>query len=474
MTAPPAPGEQPWSAGFSTLSAEYDYRVEDIDGSVPAGLRGTLFRNGSGRNDLAGAWFPHWFDGDGMVSAIRFDEKGLRYRNRYVRTDNYVNETRERRILYRGFGKMRSGGVLANAFRQPANVSNTSVTLLGERLLTLWEGGPPFALDPRTLATLGPEDFGGKIRAFSAHPKLDPVTGELFNFGIDYGRKTTLTPYRIDSKGLTRFPPVALPYPVMNHDFALTENHLVFCIGPILVSPLKFLLGFSSFDGALHWDGGRPTLILIIPRGGSGSPRFIETEPFFQFHFVNGFEEDGALVLDLARYPDYGAIGDALRNFWRSDFAAEGLAALTRLRVDLSTGVVESRVFETGPAIEFPRVDPRVVARRYRYAYIVDNPPGRACGLQQRVTRVDMENGAAVSHDFGPNGYAGEPIFVPNRADGEEDEGVVVTFILDAAERRTAVVGLDARALDARPLFVARLKHHVPFALHGQFTERLF
>ena len=215
-------------------------------------------------------------------------------------------------------------------------------------------------------------------------------------------------------------------------------------------------------------------MILLISRDGSGSPRFIETDPFFQFHFANGFEEDGSVVLDFARYQDYGAIGDSLRNYWRSDFDADGMATLTRLRVDLATGAVEKRVFETGPSVEFPRVDPRVVARRYRYAYVADNPPGRAQGLQQRITRVDVESGATVSHDFGPDGYVGEPVFAPTGADGDEDEGVVLTFVFDAIERRTAIVGLDARHISGRPLFVARLKHHVPFALHGQFTDRLF
>ena len=253
---------------------------------------------------------------------------------------------------------MRPGGVLANAFRQPANVSNTSVVMDGERLLSLWEGGPPFGLDPATLDTRGIETFGGALKAFSAHPKIDPDTGELFNFGIDYGARTTLTPYRLDKGIATRLPPVTLPYPVMNHDFVLTRNYLAFCLGPILVSPLAFLLGFKSFDGALHWEGKRPTLILLVPRDGRGKPRIIETDPFFQFHFANGFEEDGALVLDLARYPDYHTIGQALRDYWKSEWPAPGMAAMTRLRVDLATGKVESRTYESGTANEFPRINP--------------------------------------------------------------------------------------------------------------------
>jgi all-trans-8'-apo-beta-carotenal 15,15'-oxygenase len=462
----------PWSAGFRSLNEEYAYRIEDIDGQVPATLRGTLFRNGSGRNELGGQWFPHWFDGDGMISSLRFGDDGIRFRNRYVRTDNYRDETASGRIAYRGFGKMRPGGVLANAFRLPANVSNTSVLMDGDRLLSLWEGGPPVALDPVTLETRGVDSFGGKVEAFSAHPKRDPDTGELFNFGVDYGAKCTLTPYRLAGGTLTALPRITLPYAVMNHDFVLTKNYLAFCIGPILSTPLSFLLGLKSFDGALHWEGGKPTLILLVPRDG-GPSRIIEAGAFFQFHFANGYEEDGALVLDLCRYPDYHMIGQALRDYWKSEWPARGTASLTRLSVDLATGKVESRTFDTGTANEFPIINPAFVGKRYRYAYIACNPADRTRGLQQQLAKVDLQTGAVVRHDFGPNGYPGEPFFIATPG-GAEDDGVVVTLVFDTERKRTDVVGLDARDLAARPLFVARLKHHVPFMLHGTFTPQLF
>jgi len=114
------------------------------------------------------------------------------------------------------------------------------------------------------------------------------------------------------------------------------------------------------------------------------------------------------------------------------------------------------------------------VAARYRYAYIADNSPQQPIGLQQRITRVDLESDQTVSHDFAPHGYPGEPLFIPARPDGEEDDGYIVTLVFDASEGRTRIVGLDARDVAAAPLFVARLKHHVPFALHGTFTPRLF
>jgi len=461
----------PWSGGFRSLDQEHDQRIADIDGTVPAWLRGTLFRNGSGRNELDGEWFPHWFDGDGMISAVRFDQGSVRFANRYVRTENYRDETAAGRITHRGFGKMRPGGALANAFRQPANVSNTSVLMQGGRLLSLWEGGPPVTLDPATLETTGFETFDGQVKAFSAHPKVDPATGEIFNFGIDYGRRTTLTIYRLDTAGLQKFAPIVLPDAVMNHDFVLTEYHLVFCIGPILVQPVKMILGLKSFDATLQWDGGRPTRILIVPRDGKTTPRWVETAPFFQFHFANGFEESGGtLVLDLARYPDYATIGEALRSYWKSAWPADGMARLTRLRID-PAGKLESQTFDTGVANEFPCIDPRRVGRTYRYAYIASNPAGNRMGLQQRVTRVDFESGAVTSHDFAPGGYVGEPLFVPRSPDAAEDDGIVITLVFDATTQRTSIVGLDAADLAQRPLFTARLTHHIPYPLHGTFAR---
>lgn len=463
----------PWSAGFRSLTEEHDYRIEEIDGQVPATLRGTLFRNGSGRNQLGGEWFPHWFDGDGMIAALRFGDDGIRFRNRYVRTDNYRDETAAGHIVHRGFGKMRPGGILANAFRLPANVSNTSVMMDGDRLLSLWEGGPPVVLDPATLETRGVEEFGGKVEAFSAHPKRDPDTGELFNFGVDYGARCTLTPYRLAKGVLTALPRITLPYAVMNHDFVLTKNYLVFCIGPILSTPLAFLLGFKSFDAALHWEGKKPTLILLVPRDG-GKARIIETDAFFQFHFANGYEEDGALVLDLCRYPDYLTIGQALRDYWKSDWPSPGMARLTRLQIELATGKIDRRVFDTGTSNEFPIINPAYVGKRHRYAYIACNRADRVTGLQQQLAKVDFQTGTVQRHDFGPDGgYPGEPLFIATPG-GAEDDGVIVTLVFDAGRQRTDVVGLDARNLAARPLFAARLTHHVPFLLHGTFTPRLF
>src|SRR5262249_15126533 len=159
---------------------------------------------------------------------------------------------------------------------------------------------------------------------------------------------------------------------------------------------------------------------------------------------------------DLARYPDYRTIGKALRDYWKSEWPSAGMATLMRLEIDLANGKVERRSYDTGTANEFPTVNPACVSKPYRYVYIACNPADKVRGLQQQVARVDLQTGTVVRHDFAPNGYVGEPYFIAV-GNGGEDEGVVVTLVFDAERRRTDIVGLDARDIASRPLFVARL-----------------
>ena len=176
------------------------------------------------------------------------------------------------------------------------------------------------------------------------------------------------------------------------------------------------------------------------------------------------------MVLDLARYPDYDTIGQALRDYYKSAWPSRGMAALTRLRIDLATGKVERKTYDSGTVNEFPCINPAWSGRRQRYAYIACNPADRAAGLQQQLAKCDLETGTVARHDFAPGGYPGEPLFIATRTGGAEDDGVVVTLVFDAQRQTTDIVGLDARDLAARPLFVAPLKHHVPFSLHGTFA----
>ena len=467
LTAPQAPD---MSRVFETIADGYDYAVTEVEGRIPAELRGTLYRNGPSRNEITGTPFAHLFDGDGMLSQFVFSGDGVHYRNRFVRTNHYLGERSASEPRYRGFGAQRAGGPLANAFRLPtaSNPANTSVVLHASNLLALWEGGHPWRLDPDTLATLGEEDFGGALKrahTFSAHPKLDPSTGELFNFGVHYGPRTHIRTYRIDRAGRLRYlQPVTLPYPVLNHDFALTAKHMVFVINPLILRTARFLMGFSSYDQALRWDPSRATRIILVPRDG-GRPRVAECDPFFHFHFANAYEDGSDTVIDLCRYEDF-AIGELLRNFkGASDISAH--SSLWRLRV-APTGKVQQSELCPFQA-EFPQLDTTRTGERNRYTYLAARPTGP--GYPTAVVKLDNDTGQSRVFDLGVG--VGEPIFVPRPARREEDDGWLLSLVYDGAQHRSRLYVLDARDIEGEPLAIAHLPHHVPYGFHGTFTPRL-
>jgi all-trans-8'-apo-beta-carotenal 15,15'-oxygenase len=467
-----AAGERDWHHIFDALPDEHDYVTHEIEGRLPEGLIGTLYRNGPAKNEVGGKPYAHLFDGDAMLSQFTLDGNGsVRYRNKYVRTTHYLKERTADKPLMRGYGQQRPGGPLMNAFRTPANVANINVTWHSGNLLALWEGGRPWRLDPDTLDTIGEYDFDGELKggySYSAHPTWDPATGDLFNFGIQFGRRTRLRTYRIDRAGkLHHLQVVDLPFPTLNHDCALTRRYMVFVIDPLVVKLPRFLLGLDSLDGAVRFDAKRPTQVILVPRDG-GKPRIAECEGFFHYHINNAYEEGDDVVLDLVRYPDYDNIHRTLRRFRESAF--EGIETrLSRLRVTSSDDVQIEEVYPG--ACEFPQHDWRLTASAHRYAYMAGRENGDA--PFGSLIKVDHHTGAATRHDFGAGHVAGEPIFVPRSPDSAEDDGWLLTVVYAAAEHRSRLVVVDARDLESEAVAVAHLPHHVPLGFHGTFTQRI-
>jgi all-trans-8'-apo-beta-carotenal 15,15'-oxygenase len=475
LTKPASTDVADWHRIFETLPDEHSYTVDEVEGRFPAGLVGTLYRNGPGRNEVGGRPYAHLFDGDGLLSRFAFDGKQVHYRNRYVRTTHYLAERAADKPVMRNYGQQRPGGPLANAFRMPANVANTSVQYHAGNLLALYEGGRPWQLDPDTLDTLGEYDYAGQLQSsytYSAHPTWDPATRELYNFGIQYGPRTKLRTYRVDTRGgLHHLHAINLPFATLNHDCALTPRYMVFVLDPLVLRVPRFLLGFASLDKSVRFDASKATQVILAPRDG-GKPRIAECEPFFHYHINNAFDDGTEVVLDLVRYPDYDNIHRGFREPRRSGFD-DVSTTLSRMRVG-PTG--EVTIEDLWPhACEFPQHDWRRTSRSHRYTYMAgvadgDSAPGAPFNA---IIKHDHERGVTAWHDFGPGQVAGEPIFVPRSPDAPEDDGWLLSLVYSAREHRSRLVVLDARDVESEPVATAHLRHHVPLGFHGTFTERI-
>jgi all-trans-8'-apo-beta-carotenal 15,15'-oxygenase len=497
-----------WQKGYSSLAEEYDYWIDDVEGKIPLELHGTLFRNGPGLLDVNGQRIHHPFDGDGMVSAIAFDNGRAHFRNRFVRTEGFVAEQKAGRILYRGtFGTQKPGGWLANAFElQLKKIANTNVIYWGGKLLALWEAAEPYRLDPATLETLGPDYLDGLLKPnspFGAHPRIDPACeqdgGEpcLVNFSIKPGLSSTITLYEFSPSGkLLRQYSHIVPGFAFIHDFVITPNYCIFFQNPVSFNPLPYILGLRGAAECIKFHSEQPTRIVLIPRKDKSSkigdksnssalisePLSLEIPAGFVFHHVNAFEQAGEVAIDSICYESLPAVEPGA-DYLQTDFAALKPGQLWRFKVNLETQTVQRELLESR-CCEFPTIHAANVGHPYRYLYIgaAHDPEGNA--PLQAILKLDLETGARQVWSAAPHGYMSEPIFVPREQvetglpetgqTGAEDDGWLLAVVFDAAHERSDIVILDARDLSQGPVARLHLKHHIPYGLHGSFTPHCF
>ncbi|WP_280407943.1 carotenoid oxygenase family protein [Nocardia brasiliensis] len=456
------------------LLDELDYHAIRIDGRLPEQLRGTLYRIGPGKHQVGRSLLHNVFDGDGMISQFVLDGSTVRFRNRYVRTRHFEHGQRSDRIRYRGVGGQIPGGPLTNIGRLPANVANTNVVNYDGGLLALWELGNPHRIDPDTLDTSGTTDFDGRLGflgAFSAHPKWDPSTGEMYNFGLDILPTPRIRTYRVDRSGrlhrLATVPMLDLPW---NHDFALTARYLVFALDPILPNIPKIALATHSFIEALDFKRAKGTRFLLVPKHG-GRARIVEHEALLHVHLTNAYDDGDDVVLELVRLDTEW---DEFRRMTGMVNRADGGrpqfpdSRLMQYRITKSGRVIERQL--TDRSGEFPQYDWRRGTSEHRYTYLAG--AGGPAGLFDSIVKIDHHTGAVRSCELGASSV-GEPLFVPRARDAAEDDGWLLALNHELTENRSQLLILDARDLERGPLATAWLDHHIPWGFHGTFTHRV-
>ncbi|MEM9161467.1 MAG: carotenoid oxygenase family protein [Cyanobacteria bacterium P01_F01_bin.4] len=473
-----------WRSGYRSQPSEYDYEIDDIDGTLPAELEGTLFRVGPGLLDINGYPVQHPFDGDGMVNAIALSQGRAHYRNRFVQTAGYVAEQAAGKPLYRGvFGTQKPGGVMANAFDvRLKNIANTNILYWGDKLLALWEAAEPHRLDPYTLETQGIDYLNGLLKvgdAFSAHPRIDPscerTNGEscLVNFAVKPGLSSTITLYEFDPQGrLVHQHSHAIPGFAFLHDFAITPNYCIFFQNPVSFNPVPYALGFKGAAECIAFNPKQPTQAIIIPRNGTDPVQFIKTRACFVFHHCNAFEADSKLYLDSVCYQDFPTLKGG-KNYQEVDFDQVPEGQLWRFELDLTTATAtETQLIER--CCEFPDIHPDHVGRPYRYLYIGAALREQGNAPLQAVLKRDLETGEEQLWHLGNRVFMGEPVFVPHPQGTAEDDGWVLMLLYNAEHQRSELAILDAQTITAPPLACLKLKHHVPYGLHGSFTSQYF
>lgn len=464
----------PWHTAFTDVRREHGFEPLRVEGRIPAELAGTMFRNGPGLFSMFGHRYEHWFDGDGLVSAIRFREGRAEGAVRLVKSRGLEEERRRGRAYFGSYGTKAPGPwspwrALRFVREGGKNPANTSVLCWDDRVFALCEVGRPTELHPETLETVGEHDLGSILGPFSAHPHRVEETGYVYNIGVRLGRPNAIDLYALRPDGTTgRVAEIPLPRPTLIHDFAITAKHAIIFAAPLDIGLFRVLFGRASFAGAMAWRPELGTEVIVVPLDAPASPIRFHTEPFWSWHVANAFEREHELVVDVVRHDDFRTSAAWLEGVREGTPVGEADGTLHRMRIDPRKKTVRAEKLRERSG-EFPRIAARDEARPYRHLFYSEHATRESArrGPPDTLVRLDLETGGSDEHRFAAHEMPSEGVFVPR--DGARDplEGWVVSLVYDAKEHTSAWTILDARRLADGPVARAWLDHHVPLGFHG-------
>jgi carotenoid cleavage dioxygenase-like enzyme len=459
----------PYLAGWQSIDGEsFGPSAVALEGRLPEGLAGTLFRNGPALFERAGQRYTHWFDGDGLVHAWKITPRGVEHRARMVSTSKYQREQNAGRFLLPAAGSRVADAVTVRN-NDDVNVANTSVTVINGRLFALWEAGSAYELHPDTLDTLGPVTWATGMEAapFSAHP-LSEADGTQWNFGsLDVLGGSGLLIWRIGADGrLLKQQILPTPAPGYLHAFAMTERHLVFVLTP-------YRMGDSGpFFERLKFAPDLPCRIAVVPKDALDAPRWFEAEFGMAYHFGDAFEREGVIELRAVLHQNLAEAVSPMAAAMRGEHTPvveDDGVRLRSLRIDLQRG--NAVWIDHGMrGLEFPQFDPRSSGDRGARLYAPVSVGPREVPYFNAVAAIDLRRGRRQQHHFGARVLAEEHLFVPKPGSRRADEGWLLGTVLDSARDRTGLAVLDAQRVDEGPIAMAWLQRSFPLGFHGNFN----
>lgn len=445
---------------FGPVTDEITSDTLKVIGTIPPELSGMFVRNGPNPQ-----WAPigqyHWFDGDGMLHGVQINNGKATYCNRYIRTRGWKIENQVGKAVWSG---MLEPPQPNNPYGSGKNTANTALVWHAGQLLATWEGGAPHAIKTPELDTIGEYNYNGKLAsAFTAHPKVDPVTGEMMFFG--YGFAPPYVKYSVVSAAgeLLKTVPIDIPMAVMMHDFAITENYTIFMDLPLTFSMQRMQQG----QPGLMFERNKTSRFGIIPRHGDNSNiRWFEAPACYIFHTLNAYEEGDEVVLIACRM----SYTNVLISEESKNDGDGGIPRLYRWKFNLKTGSVREEMLDDTPA-EFPRINENLQGRKTRYGYSGKLAP-TSVPLFDGVIKYDLEKETSQIHQFGKGRYGGEAVFAPSQKDIKEDEdkGWLITFVFDTDTETSELVIINAQDVNSTPAARVLIPQRVPYGFHGAWV----
>jgi beta,beta-carotene 9',10'-dioxygenase len=458
--------------GFSTLEQETVVDELAVSGELPSWLAGSLLRTGPAKFEVGEQRMRHWFDGLAMLHRFTIDQGQVSYGNRFLESRSYRAAREHGRMVYGEFATdpcrslfKRVQTLFSPGSTLPDN-ANVNITRLGERFIAMTETPLPVQFDPHTLRAAGVRPYEAPGQLSTAHPHMDRASGGMVNYAAKLGARSS---YRFFAVGPEETKPRVIgsrpvKEPAYMHSFGITERWLVLAEFPFVVNPLALALSGRPYIENYRWKPELGTRFTLVDRHTGEATTGFQADACFAFHHVNAYEDGDEVVVDLCAFSDAGVIEDLYLDRLREGKPVAS-AELTRFRLRPSDRSV-SRERLAEPGIELPRINyMRCNERPYRYVWGVGDGPS---GWIERVIKIDTTDGGSLSWSE-PGCYPGEPVFVARPDAEREDDGVLLSVVLDARTGTSFMLVLDAG--DLGELARAAVPHHIPFGFHGQFAR---
>jgi beta,beta-carotene 9',10'-dioxygenase len=470
--------EHTFRLGYQSLNEETVLDQLPVRGHLPSWLRGTLLRNGPAKFEVGEDQFRHWFDGFAMLHRFSFQDGKVSYANKFLQSDVYKTSIEEGRITFSMFASDPCKSIFKGSITASVN-ANVSINKIAGEFAAMTETPLPIAFNPETLDTLGVIYFEDDLKGHHgcAHPHYDFAQQATISYMTEFFMPSQFRVFGLPRGAKKRYEIGS--YPVMEpayiHSFGMTENYVVIAEFPYRVNPLEVLNSGKPFIENYKWrpeEGAQ--FIVMRKRDGSIVGRY-HTEAFFTFHHVNAFEQGEEVLVDLSAYPDPGNINalylDHLRSFGLgSEVDKNGSGELRRYHIPLRGESASYEVLTPHP-LELPTINyHQYNTHDYGVAYGVSINKEQPDVFTNRLLRVDLKERTA--HIWEESGcYPGEPVFTPTPDARAEDDGVILSVILNAHKGNSFLLVLDAHTFEE--IARAEVPHHIPYGFHGQFYTRL-
>ena len=459
-------------------SAEHEIDQLSISGDFPKWLSGTLLRNGPGTFKVGQQRYRHWFDGLAMIHRFTLDAGKVSYANKFLESKSYSQAMDQERIMYSEFAtdpcRSLFSRVMSVFHPQVTDSAKVNLTVLSDHFIALAETPIQVEFDPQTLKSVGvfqwdKSTFG---RMNTVHPHTDPSRNQAINLVTRYGAISTycFREFTLDSKELIGrdLAKKKTAQPSYIHSFGITENYLILVEFPLVVNPINLLLWLKPYIENFRWEPARGTKFHIFDKSTGRLVKTLKSAAFFAFHHVNAFEKDNAIFLDLVTYEDHKIIDAFYIHRLEDPDMSIPPGRLQRFKLSLSgaTNAIESEYLNQ-ISIEMPSIDYVRVNTKSDYRYVYGIGLRESKNFYNQIVKIDIQE--KENSTWSEDGcFPGEAIFVPHPDAKSEDDGVLLSVVLDSLRGNSFLLVLSATNLTE--IARAEIPHPVLFGYHGLFV----